>query len=70
VENPRVEDEEHYYNARHTALLDLGLKPRYLSETLIESMFARIEQHKNRVITQAIMPKTRWRPERVAAAAE
>jgi UDP-sulfoquinovose synthase len=70
VENPRVEDEEHYYNARHTALLDLGLKPHYLSETLIESMFTRIEQHKDRVITQAIMPKTRWRPERVAAAAE
>jgi UDP-sulfoquinovose synthase len=59
--NPRVEAEQHYYNAKHSALLDLGLKPRYLSETLIESMFARIEEHKDRVITQAIMPRTRWR---------
>ncbi len=61
VENPRVELEEHYYNAKHTALLDLGLKPHYLSETLIESMFAAIEANKNRVITKAIMPRTKWR---------
>ena len=39
VENPRVEKEEHYYNAKHTKLLDLGLEPRLLSETLVESMF-------------------------------
>jgi UDP-sulfoquinovose synthase len=62
VDNPRVEAEDHYYNARHTALLDLGLKPRYLSETLIESMFSVIERHKERVITTTIMPKTLWRP--------
>jgi UDP-sulfoquinovose synthase len=61
-ENPRVEAEEHYYNAKHSALLDLGLKPHYLSETLVESMFARIEEHQGRVITKAIMPKTTWRP--------
>jgi UDP-sulfoquinovose synthase len=65
VENPRVELEDHYYNAKHTKLLDLGLKPRYLSETLIESMFGKIEQYRDRVITHAIMPKTRWRPARV-----
>jgi UDP-sulfoquinovose synthase len=61
VENPRVEAEEHYYDAKHTKLLDLGLKPHYLSETLIESMFAAIETHRDRVITQAIMPRTKWR---------
>jgi UDP-sulfoquinovose synthase len=63
LENPRVEMEEHYYNAKHTALLDLGLRPHYLSETLIESMFGAIERHRDRVITTAIMPKTKWRPE-------
>jgi UDP-sulfoquinovose synthase len=61
LQNPRVEAEEHYYNAKHTALLDLGLKPHYLSETLIESMFSAIQEHKDRVMTKAIMPKTRWR---------
>jgi UDP-sulfoquinovose synthase len=61
VENPRVELEDHYYNAAHTKLLDLGLRPHLLSETLIESMFATIERHKDRVIADHIMPSTRWR---------
>ena len=61
VDNPRVEREEHYYNAKHTKLLDLGLKPHLLSETLIESMFARIERYKDRVISDHILPATRWR---------
>ena len=66
VDNPRVEAEEHYYNAKHSALLDLGLKPHLLSETLVESMFGVIERHKDHVITKAIMPVTRWRPEAAA----
>ncbi len=61
VENPRVEAEEHYYNAKHTKLLDLGLKPHLLSETLIESEIAAIERLKDRVILDHIMPRTRWR---------
>jgi UDP-sulfoquinovose synthase len=62
LENPRVEKEEHYYNATHSKLLDLGLKPHYLSETLIESMFGVIERYKERAIPEVIMPKTRWVP--------
>jgi UDP-sulfoquinovose synthase len=61
VENPRVELEEHYYNAKHTKLLDLGLQPHLLSETLIESMFAVMERYKYRVIADRIDPRTRWR---------
>ncbi len=59
--NPRVELEEHYYNAKHTKLLDLGLQPHLLSETLIESMFEAIERHKARVVPDHILPATRWR---------
>jgi UDP-sulfoquinovose synthase len=62
IENPRVEKEEHYYNAKHTKLLDLGLKPHLLSDTLVESMFAVIERHKDRAIASTILPKTKWRP--------
>jgi UDP-sulfoquinovose synthase len=61
LDNPRVEKEEHYYNATHTKLLDLGLEPHLLSETLIESMFATIERYKARVIFDHILPVTRWR---------
>jgi UDP-sulfoquinovose synthase len=62
LDNPRVELEEHYYNATHTKLLDLGLQPHLLSETLIESMFSAIGRSKDRVILDHILPSTRWRP--------
>jgi UDP-sulfoquinovose synthase len=62
LENPRVEAEEHYYNPKHTKLLDLGLKPHTLSETLIESMFGVIERYRDRIVTDVIMPKTTWAP--------
>jgi UDP-sulfoquinovose synthase len=68
VENPRVEKEEHYYNAAHTKLLDLGLKPHLLSETLIESMFSVIERYRERAIPEVIMPKTTWSPRMAAPA--
>ncbi|HVM12062.1 MAG TPA: NAD-dependent dehydratase, partial [Actinomycetota bacterium] len=62
VPNPRVEAEQHYFNPVHTKLLDLGLKPHLLSETLIGSMFGAIERYRERVIPEAIMPRTRWAP--------
>jgi UDP-sulfoquinovose synthase len=61
-ENPRVEKEEHYYNAIHTKLLDLGLQPTLLGEELVESIIHAIERHKGRVIETAIDPQTRWNP--------
>jgi UDP-sulfoquinovose synthase len=64
IGNPRVELEEHYYNAKHTKLLDLGLRPHLLNETLIESVFATIERFRHRVVAEHILPKDRWRPER------
>jgi hypothetical protein len=36
--NPRVEREEHYYNAADQHLLDLGVRLRPLNETLIDSV--------------------------------
>ncbi|HEY3552229.1 MAG TPA: NAD-dependent epimerase/dehydratase family protein, partial [Solirubrobacterales bacterium] len=61
-DNPRVEKEEHYYNAIHTKLLDLGLQPTLLGEELVESIIHAIERHKGRVIETAIDPQTRWNP--------
>ena len=61
VDNPRVELEGHYYNAKHTALVDLGLKPTLLSMTLIDHLFDVVERHKDRVDLAAIMPTVSWR---------
>ncbi len=60
--NPRVEAEEHYYNAANTKLRELGLEPHLLGEELVRSVLATIEKHKHRVIDRAIAPKTRWQP--------
>jgi Nucleoside-diphosphate-sugar epimerases len=61
VDNPRFELEEHYYNPKHTGLLDLGLKPRLLSDELIETVLHTVERFKDRVNPRAIDPATRWR---------
>jgi len=60
--NPRVELEEHYYNAVNTKLLDLGLQPHYLGEELVQSMLKTIERYRDRVIERAIAPRTQWKP--------
>jgi UDP-sulfoquinovose synthase len=62
IDNPRVELEEHYYNAKHTKLMDLGLEPHPLDATLIDSMLGQIERYKDRVIRDHILPSTRWKP--------
>ncbi len=61
VENPRVEMEGHYYRAAHTGLLDLGLVPHLLNETLIDSLFKIADRHKDRVSLEAIRPTVQWR---------
>lgn len=40
VPNPRVEAEEHYYNAKHTQLLELGLQPHLLGDNIIDSLLS------------------------------
>jgi UDP-sulfoquinovose synthase len=59
--NPRVEQEDHYYNVKHSALEELGLKPTLLSTTLIDHLFEVVERYKDRVDIQAIMPTVDWR---------
>jgi UDP-sulfoquinovose synthase len=62
IDNPRVELEQHYYRPAHTKLVDLGLEPKLLDDTLIESVFATIERHRDRIDTTHILPTARWRP--------
>ncbi len=61
LSNPRVEKEEHYYNARNTKLLDLGLKPHYLSDSLLDSLLNIVVKHRGRANLSAIYPRVNWR---------
>src|ERR1700758_3890034 len=56
VENPRVEAPEHYYNVKHTALIELGLEPHLLSDTLIESLFDITKRYAHRLRLEALRP--------------
>ncbi len=61
LDDPRTEALSHYYNAKHTKLIELGLEPHLLSNTLIESLFGVIERYKDRVNMDAIRPGVNWR---------
>ena len=61
LENPRVELEEHYFNAKNTKLLDLGLQPHYLSDSLLDSLLNFANKYKQRVDKQQILPNVSWR---------
>lgn len=61
VPNPRVEAEEHYYNAKHTKLIELGLKPHLLSGSLLDSLLNFAIKFKDRVDKNQIMPNVSWR---------
>jgi UDP-sulfoquinovose synthase len=61
LDNPRVELDTHYYNVAHTGLVDLGLAPHRLCDTLITSLFATVEQHRHRVDLAAMRPTVSWR---------
>jgi len=61
VDNPRVEKEDHYYNAKHTALLDLGLVPHLLNESLLDSLLHFAIRYKGRVDKAHMMPTVTWK---------
>jgi UDP-sulfoquinovose synthase len=61
LDNPRVEAEDHYYNARHTALLDLGLEPHFLSESLLDSLVNIALEFRDNVDMDLINPRVDWR---------
>ncbi|ACC81454.1 MULTISPECIES: NAD-dependent epimerase/dehydratase family protein [Nostoc] len=60
LDNPRVEKEEHYFNAKNTKLLDLGLQPHLLSDSLLDSLLNFAIKYQKRVDHKQIMPKVSW----------
>ena len=59
--NPRVEREQHYYNAAHSRLLDLGLQPHLLSDSLLDSLLEIALANRDRVREDVILPRVDWR---------
>lgn len=61
LDNPRVELEEHYFNAKNTSLIDLGLDPHYLSDSLLDSLLNFAVKYKDRVDEKEILPRVKWK---------
>src|ERR1700719_5439841 len=55
--DPRVEAESHYYNAKHSKLVDLGLKPHLLSNSLLDSLVNIAMKYRDRVDASLMMPQ-------------
>lgn len=64
IPDPRVEAEQHYYNAKHSKLLDLGLQPHYLSESLLDSLMNIAVKYRDRVDPTIMLPQVNWREPR------
>jgi UDP-sulfoquinovose synthase len=62
IPDPRIEAEEHYYNAAHTGLLELGLRPHLLTDEVVAHLLTTIQRHKDRILLDPIAPKTLWDP--------
>jgi UDP-sulfoquinovose synthase len=58
---PRVESEQHYYNAKHSKLIDLGLQPHYLSDSLLDSLMNIAIRYQDRIDTSLFLPQVHWR---------
>jgi UDP-sulfoquinovose synthase len=61
IPDPRVEAEAHYYNAKHSKLIDLGLQPHLLSESLLDSLVNIAIQYRDRVDSTLMLPQVSWR---------
>ena len=59
--NPRVEAEQHYYNAAHTRLIELGLEPHLLNGSVLESLIGLAIKHREQIDRKLILPTVNWR---------
>lgn len=60
IENPRKEAEEHYYNPTYQGLLDIGVKPHYLTEEVVAGMFNIVIDFKDTIRKDIIFKGIKW----------
>ncbi len=60
IENPRKEAENHYYNPKHTGLMELGLDPHYLTDEVLLQMIEYVLSCKDKIKTDQIFRKVKW----------
>jgi len=59
VENPRIEEEDHYYNPKNTSLISLGLEPIKFNENEIDKIYKVTQKYKDKVDLESLDPINR-----------
>jgi UDP-sulfoquinovose synthase len=60
LENPRKEAEEHYYNPTYQGLIEMGVKPHYLTDEVLEGMIHVVEKYRNNIRKDVIFREISW----------
>ena len=59
IENPRIEEEDHYYSPKNTSLISLGLNPIKFSENEIDKIYKITQKYKAKVDLVSLDPINR-----------
>ena len=59
--NPRIEAENHYYNAKHTTLPELGLEPALLTDDVLRDMLDYVSDRMDNFDPSKVEPTVKWR---------
>ncbi len=60
LENPRREAENHYYNPTYQGLIDIGVEPHYLTDEVLEGMFAVVAEYRENIREDVIFKGIKW----------
>lgn len=60
IDNPRKEQEEHYYNPKHTGLVNLGLNPTILTDANLVEMMQLVLRHQKSIHLHKIFRGVKW----------
>jgi UDP-sulfoquinovose synthase len=60
IENPRKEAEDHYYNPTYQGLQEIGVKPNYLTDEVMNSMFDIVESYRDNIREDVIFKGIKW----------
>ncbi|RLA86862.1 MAG: NAD-dependent dehydratase [Deltaproteobacteria bacterium] len=60
LENPRKESEKHYYNPTYQGLIEIGVKPHYLTDDVMEGMFQVVANYQSNIRKDVIFKGIKW----------
>ncbi len=58
--NPRIEEEKHFYQAKHTKLINLGLHARLLSDDTVPALLRDAVRHRDRINLAKLLLTVTW----------